>query len=152
MATITINNLPPAVSLDGTEWVPIAKDTGSGYVTEKISSTDLSNFNATSPFVVAVPTTLPNARLLESVTSDVTITDNGAGASLVLSLPNTAVTAATYGDSTHFLTITVDAKGRITSATNLSAVAFLTSIIANLPTAPIVTPTLWLNGGILTYS
>ena len=38
-----------------------------------------------------------------------------------ISLANTAVAASTYGDATHYPTFTVDAQGRITNATQVSA-------------------------------
>lgn len=47
------------------------------------------------------------------VSGDVTVTANTGTVTLV----NSGVTAATYGDSTHAAQVTVDAKGRITSAT-----------------------------------
>lgn len=46
-----------------------------------------------------------------AITGDVTIDNTG-----VTTLANTAVTAGTYGDSTHYPTFTVNSKGLITSA------------------------------------
>jgi hypothetical protein len=154
MAKITIDNLPTAISLDGTELIPIDQSNGAGgYVTKHTTSGAISDVSVQAQYVlVGLNPKLPFARLLSGTSGEIDLTDNGAGETIVLSLAETGVTVGAYGNSTHFLSITVDAQGRITSASNVDAVAFLTSIIANLPTAPIVTPTLWLNGGILTYS
>lgn len=45
--------------------------------------------------------------------------DGSANVSTALTLANSGVTAATYGDSTHVAQITVDAKGRVTAASNV---------------------------------
>jgi hypothetical protein len=50
-------------------------------------------------------------------------------------LPNTTVTAATYGDSTHVAQFTVDAQGRLTAASNvaITATGSVTSVGLSLP-------------------
>jgi hypothetical protein len=46
-----------------------------------------------------------------------------SGSAVPITLATTGVTAATYGDATHVPQITVDAKGRITAASNVSITA-----------------------------
>ena len=55
-----------------------------------------------------------------TITCDGDVTGFGTTA-ITLTLANTAVTPTTYGDSTNIPVITVDAKGRITSATTVAA-------------------------------
>lgn len=59
--------------------------------------------------------------------------DGSANASIVTTLATTGVTAATYGSSTQIGTFVVDAKGRLTSATNVNITPAFSSI-TNLPT------------------
>lgn len=46
--------------------------------------------------------------------------DGAASVSTALTLANTAVTPGTYGDGTHVAQVTVDAKGRVTAASNVA--------------------------------
>lgn len=127
MADITIDNLPVAVGLDGTEWVAIDKNTGSGYTTEKTTTGAISDVSVQASYVLAAfNVNLPFARILASTSTHITITDAGAGGSITLDLANSGVTAATYGDATHIPQIAIDAKGRVTSATliDISAPSF----------------------------
>lgn len=57
------------------------------------------------------------ASAITALTGDVTATGPG---SVAATLAATAVTAGTYGDSTHVAQVTVDAKGRLTGASNVS--------------------------------
>ncbi len=57
---------------------------------------------------------------ITALTGDVTASGTG---SVVATLANTAVTPASYGDSTHVGAFTVDAKGRLTAASSV-AIAF----------------------------
>ncbi len=57
---------------------------------------------------------------ITALTGDVTASGTG---SVVATLANTAVTPASYGDSTHVGRFTVDAKGRLTAASSV-AIAF----------------------------
>lgn len=52
------------------------------------------------------------------VTSDgeVELTDDGAGSNLTFGLSDTGVTAGSYGDASHLVRMSVNEKGRITSA------------------------------------
>lgn len=54
----------------------------------------------------------PSARILEAAPGELTATDTGA--SFVLGLADTAVAAGGYGSEAKTLSITVDAKGRLT--------------------------------------
>jgi len=69
------------------------------------------------------------------MTGDITIDNTGATA-----LANTTVTAGTYGDTTNVPQITVDAKGRITGASNVgisisSALGYTPENVANKATS-----------------
>ncbi len=57
---------------------------------------------------------------ISALTGDVTATGPGSAAA---TLANTAVTPASYGDSTHVGAFTVDAKGRLTAASNVAIAA-----------------------------
>ena len=80
----------------------------------------------------------------------------GVGASPTISMENTAVSAGTYGSSSQIPVVTIDAQGRITTATVASAVAGgtvtsvaaltlgtagtdLSSTVANPTTTPVIT-------------
>lgn len=120
MADITIDNLPVAISLDGTEFIPVSKNTGSGYVTEKTTTGAVATVAIQASYLLATANiSLPSARILSSFSTHITITDGGAGSNLTLDLANSGVTANTYGDSTHIPAVTVDAKGRVTNVTNI---------------------------------
>lgn len=83
---------------------------------------------ATTAFVTAA---VPTAAITQ-LTGDVTA-GPGSG-SQAATLAASGVVAATYGDSTHVSQIAVDAKGRITSASNVAiAVGTVTSVGLSLP-------------------
>lgn len=55
-----------------------------------------------------------------ALSSAASFSGDGTGTVPALTLATTGVSAATYGDSTHVAQIAVDAKGRITSASNVA--------------------------------
>lgn len=95
-----------------------------------------ARFPATLPALSGVNLTALNATNLASgtvgcarfpaLTGDIT---SSAGA-CATTLANTAVTPNTYGDATHTLTVTVDAKGRLTSVST-NAITFGTVDLAS---------------------
>lgn len=154
MAKITIDALPPAVALDGTEYVPIAKNTGFGYETEKTTIGAIFNGGVAAPYVLVNDSfVLPEARVLAAESGQTTITDNGAGSTLVVGLADTTVTAGVYGDSTHLVQITVDATGRLTGVSTFDLTASFQTYLQNLPTILPSQPNIpWNNGGIVSIS
>jgi hypothetical protein len=70
--------------------------------------------------VLATNASLSNERVF-TPGSDLTATDAGANGAYTLNLATTGVVAATYGGTATYPVITVDSKGRITSASNQSA-------------------------------
>jgi hypothetical protein len=65
-----------------------------------------------------------NARTFTPVTGQLVATDGGAGLAYTLGLADTAVAAGTYGGAANTVSVTVDAKGRVTA---LSSVALSTT-------------------------
>lgn len=154
MAEITINDLPVAVGLDGTERIPIAKNTGSGFTTEYTTTGAISGLAIQAEYLLAGPSVqLPFSRILFSDNTQITITDGGAGGNLTLALAHTAVTPGTYGDGTHVVSITVDQEGRITSATSVAVATLFQTYLQNLPTSLPAQPNIpWNNGGMVSIS
>lgn len=100
--------------------------------------TAAANATVTPAAIGAVPTT----RLVSTSTG---LSGGGALSSdLTLSLANTAVSPATYGDSTHVMQATVDQQGRLTAA---SSVAISLSSLGGVPSSRQVIAGTGLSGG-----
>jgi hypothetical protein len=96
MANQTITQLPTADALTGTELVPIVQDGGTVKTTvADIAAVPVTNYS----FVTATSEgSLSQSRQLSTSGGGLTLTDNGAGSTLVLSLsgaPASLVTAGT---------------------------------------------------------
>ena len=104
----------------------VVNTSGVGYTT----ATLVANVEGSLSGNAGSATVLQNARII-AASGDATwsVSFNGsANVSSALTLANTGVTATTYGNSGSVPTIAVDAKGRITSASN-TAIAFpITSV------------------------
>jgi hypothetical protein len=84
------------------------------------------------PFVTVSPSTaLSNERTLTG-TTDVSVTDNGAGSSVVIGLEETGVTPGSYSRAS----ITVDDKGRISAASSGSPNAYVPEYDNSDPGSP----------------
>ncbi len=68
---------------------------------------------------------------IESVTAGTGLTGGGTSGAVTLTLANTAVTAGTYGNANTATTFTVDAQGRLTSASQ-NAISILSSQVSDL--------------------
>lgn len=69
---------------------------------------------------------LGSERVFTPVVGELLGTDGGVGGGYTLGLADTAVVAGDYGDASHFITASVDAKGRIT---NIAAIQLNTTNI-----------------------
>lgn len=123
MADTTFDQLPVAISLTGNEIVPITTPLdGGSYVTQRTTTGAIAAQPiANAPYVLATATAyFPQSRVMAGVPGEATVTDGGAGSTISIGLASTAVTPGTYGDANNLCSITVDQKGRITSAQQFS--------------------------------
>lgn len=95
MANQTITQLPTAQALTGTELVPIVQDGGTVKTTvADIAATPVTNYS----FVTATSEgSLSQSRQLSTSGNGLTLTDNGAGSTLVLSLSGAAASLVAAG-------------------------------------------------------
>ncbi len=154
MANITIDELPIAVGLDGTEYIPITKNTGFGYVTEKTTTANVAEVHTNGQYIlVGEPPFLPNARIATGASGQISLTDGGAGAAFTFGLAPSGAVAGTYGDTTHVVQLTVDQFGRITAISNVSVSILFQAYLQSLPHTLPAQPNLpWWNGGVLSLS
>lgn len=104
----------------------VVNTTGTGYTV----GTLVANFEGNLAGTANAANQLSTARSI-SATGDAAWTvnfDGSANATAALTLANTGVTATTYGTTTAVPTIAVDAKGRITSASNTNIAFPVTTV------------------------
>jgi hypothetical protein len=116
--------VPREIAVSGSGLVITDGDGQAGNPTIALDGLVLSLANVSGAGFAAFPnngTVVP--RILTGTAGEIDVT-NGTGASgdPTFSLVNTAVTPGTYGSSTQIPVVTVDANGRITTATTASAV------------------------------
>ena len=127
------------VVFNGSIWQKV--DGGDTSAITSLTVTTLTGYmyaNNTSP--VTASTTIPVASVTGAVPNTVNVLAgtgmSGGGAltgNVTLNLANTAVTAGTYGTASQVSQVTVDAQGRITSASNV-AIAISNSAVSGLGT------------------
>lgn len=140
------------LSLNGTEFSNTGVLSLTGTANEVEVSASAGSITISLPSTINADTTgsaasLTTSRVIE-LSGDVSgsASFNGsANASISSTLADTAVTPATYGSASAVATVTVDSKGRVTSASN-TPVAIAQSAVTNLTTdlaakAPSASPT-----------
>ena len=113
------------LSLAGTE-NEVEVSASSGAITVSLPST----INANTTGSAATLTTSRTIELSGDVSGSATF-NGSANASITSTLANTSVTPATYGSASAVGTVTVDSKGRITTASN-TPIAIAQSAVTNL--------------------
>jgi len=94
------------LSFNGTAWAPTSVGSSAPVDAQYV--------------VLTADPTLTGERVLVVTAGELTQTDGGAGGNVTLGLANSGVVASTYGSTTTIPQISVDAKGRITSASSQS--------------------------------
>jgi hypothetical protein len=94
------------LSYNGTAWTPTSAGSSAPVDAQYV--------------VLTANPTLTDERVLAVAVGELTKTDGGAGGNVTLGLANSGVGASTYGSTTTIPQITVDNKGRITSASSQS--------------------------------
>ena len=99
-----------------------------GSVWQKVDNTDaVTSVNGQVGTVVLTAANVNAVPSTATITAGTGLTGGGTLASnTTISLANTAVTAGTYGGNTNVAVVTIDAQGRVTSASN-TAIAFPSS-------------------------
>lgn len=151
MSNTPVSDLPVIVGLLSSAEVPAVQSGVTGRTTAGAIASLGSPAGLSAAFVVlSTDPLLTDARIL-TASSNVTLTDAGAGSTVTVDLSATGVTAATYGDASHVARVTVDAKGRITSASNVAISAAAASVVVGttLVTGGTATRVLYDNAGTL---
>jgi|GEM_PF-2096147 len=123
---------------NGTSWA-LATDNGTAYTAGtgiSITGTTIANTGDTNAADDVTATSAAGG----DVTGTFSNLQIAAGAVGTTELANTAVTAGTYGNSTNVAQITVDAKGRVTSATNVAIAGGGASTLDALTDATVTSP------------
>ena len=149
---------PRTIAVSGSGIAISNGDGQAGNPTISLNGLVLSLANVSGAGIAAFPnngTIVP--RILTGTAGDISVTNgDGAAGDPVFDLVNTAVTPGTYGSTTQIPVITVDTKGRITSASVASATSGgtvtyvsaltlgtsgtdLSSTVANPTTTPVIT-------------
>jgi hypothetical protein len=134
LANITFDQLPASAGLSGNEIVPIDTPIGGGnFTTGRTTSAQIANLGGgvgPAPVVLAQASPLfPQARVLAGAVNDINLSDAGPLGNLTIDLADTAVSPNTYGSSTSVAVITVDQKGRLTSASSIAIDAAATGAL-----------------------
>ena len=133
--TVTsVSGTAPIVSSGGTTpaiSIPVANATTNGY----LSSTDWSTFNSKGSGSVT------------NVATGTGLTGGPITTTGTISLANTAVTAGTYGNASTVGSFTVDAQGRLTSASNAAISISVTAVSGAVPNTRNITTSTGLSGG-----
>jgi hypothetical protein len=113
---------------DGAKWVAAAAAAGSTYTDANVvtlmsgfgSNVIVTTGNITGGNIIGNGSSLTNTpEKTITLTGDATASGS-TGSNVSVTLANTAVTAGTYGSATEVAQITVDSKGRVTSAANVT--------------------------------
>jgi trimeric autotransporter adhesin len=134
---------------DGTNWTPTSPTTGATTI-DGLSDATITSAASAQVLIHDGAGQFRNQSLTGdaaiSSTGVVTISGNAIGSAEITDgsiatadLANTAVTAGTYGNTTNVAQITVDAKGRITSASNVAITTGATAL-DGLTDATVTTP------------
>ena len=115
MANIRISQLPTASTLTGSELIPVVQN---GVTSQTTVNQVATTYSFTQGFLTVgnYSSTLPQSRQITAGTG-LTGTDAGATSTYTFSITPTGVSAGTYTNST----VTVNAQGQITSASNGTA-------------------------------
>lgn len=120
LVPLRLSQMTPAVSLTGDEllWISQTGVSKSTTITAAVAAGAIGALTA-SFLTLAAASNLPNERIFTPGTG-LSAVDGGAGSPYTLGLANTAVAAGSYGSDHQVGAFTVDAQGRLTSASNIT--------------------------------